>query len=173
MDAKVEERAARTLQLAQDLALQRRDWILQRVGWILLGLVVIGALLGLFGAGPLSKAVAGRQEGELWVEYRRFWRLQSTMDLQINVGAAAVTGRQVRIRISRAYLESASLERIVPQPQRVEVGPEFFTYTFDTEAPGQPVAMMLAIEATLPGPLTGKIALKRGPQVEFTHFIYP
>lgn len=48
------------LEIEEDLDFQRRMWRLQQIGWALLVLVVVAALLGLFGKGPLSRAVASR-----------------------------------------------------------------------------------------------------------------
>src|SRR3712207_4138009 len=42
------------LEVAEDLTFQRREWAAQRVGWVLLALVIAAALAGLLGRGPLS-----------------------------------------------------------------------------------------------------------------------
>ena len=60
------------LEISQDLTFQRRSWIVQRVGWVMLALLILAALGGLFGPGPLSRARAGPHDGPLWVEYQRF-----------------------------------------------------------------------------------------------------
>jgi hypothetical protein len=60
------------LQIDEDLAFQRREWKIQRVGWGAMALVIIAALLGVFGTGPLSNATLER-EG-LRLEYERFCR---------------------------------------------------------------------------------------------------
>ena len=45
------------LEVGQDLDFQRREWAVQRVGWGAMALVILAALLGLFGSsGPLSRA---------------------------------------------------------------------------------------------------------------------
>jgi hypothetical protein len=43
-------------QIDEDLNFQRREWKIQRAGWVTMALVIIAALLGVFGAGPLSSA---------------------------------------------------------------------------------------------------------------------
>ena len=45
---------ATSLQIEEDLPLQERTWRFQRVGWAIMGLLLLSALAGLFANGPLS-----------------------------------------------------------------------------------------------------------------------
>lgn len=42
------------LEIEEDLRLQHRLWTAERVGWLMVGVLVLAALAGLFGTGPLS-----------------------------------------------------------------------------------------------------------------------
>ena len=46
------------LQIHQDLCQERREWKIQRVGWLLMALMLVAALAGLLGPGPLSSTIA-------------------------------------------------------------------------------------------------------------------
>ena len=65
------------LELHQDPRFTRRIAAIQRAGWVVMGLVIAAALLGLFGAGPLSRATAEAADGTLRLEYDRFGRLSA------------------------------------------------------------------------------------------------
>lgn len=161
------------LEISQDLTFQRRSWAVQRCGWVLLALFILAALLGLFGPGPLSRAMAGQQDGPLWAEYHRFWRLQSPMSLRLHFGPDATRHGQVRVWLSRSYLEAMSVQHVTPQPQRVEAGPERLTYVFTLSTPARPTAVTFHLEAEAPGSVPGQAGLENGPVVSFRHFIYP
>ena len=64
------------LQLEQDLVLQQRTWRVQRIGWVVLALIVLCGTLGLFGGiGPLNststQAADGRRGDRRLVHWRR------------------------------------------------------------------------------------------------------
>lgn len=78
------------LELDQDIDFQRRSWAVQRVGWGVMALVALAALLGLFGPGPINNAITGSKEAPLWLEYKRFGRFQtSAMLLRVHLGPRA------------------------------------------------------------------------------------
>jgi len=83
------------LDINQDLAFQRRSWSLQRIGWGLIALVLIAALLGLFGHGPLSEATTDDPSLPIRLAYERFGRFGSPLVLRIRVEPAAAIARQV------------------------------------------------------------------------------
>ena len=59
------------LQLEEDASFRRRAWAVQRAGWALMALLLLGAILGLLGSGPLSTATAD-VPGLMRIEYQRF-----------------------------------------------------------------------------------------------------
>ena len=78
------------LEISHELGLHHQFWVLQRFGWLLIVLIVLGAIMGLFGSGLLSQTVAGQQNSALWVEYERFWRMKSPMLVRVYFGPAAI-----------------------------------------------------------------------------------
>jgi hypothetical protein len=74
--------------------------------------------------------MTGRQDGPLWAEYHRFWRLKSPMSLRLYFVPQAARSGQARVWLSRSYLEAMSVQHVTPQPQRVEAGPDRLTYVF-------------------------------------------
>ncbi|HEV2128712.1 MAG TPA: hypothetical protein VGR22_08850, partial [Thermomicrobiales bacterium] len=62
------------LEVDEDIEFQEREWKVQRVGWALMLVVIVLALVGLFGTGPLSAVEREADDGTLVLEYQRFVR---------------------------------------------------------------------------------------------------
>jgi hypothetical protein len=77
------------LQITEDLDFQHRIWKLQRIGWAVMVLLILAAVLGLFGRGILSRAVVTDAQGQLSVEYSRFARFQAPVELVVRIQHAA------------------------------------------------------------------------------------
>lgn len=94
-----------SLQLHEDLAHERREWKLQRVGWALMALALLAAVLGLFGHGPLSETASASADGALTVRHQRFERYQAPSEYDIGaLPALAAGGVLVRTSILAASL---------------------------------------------------------------------
>jgi hypothetical protein len=162
------------LEIEQDLPYQRRAWRRQRIMWVLLTLVLIGALLGLFGPGVLGDAVAGDRNAPLWLEYNRFghWQAETTT-LLFHVAPAAARDGQVRLWLNRAYLERARVLDIMPQPDAVEAAADRYTFVFRAPDLSTPTTVSFQLEPERPGRLRGQAGLVGGAGLDFNQFVYP
>lgn len=161
------------LDIAQDLEFEHRSWKVQRFGWGLMTLIVLGAFLGLFGNGLLNNAKAGKEGDRLWLEYDRFGRLQKAFDLKIHLGANTGDGGQLRVWLSRNYLDNIEIRQITPEPEIVEAGPDGLIFVFRQSQPNQPTEVTFIVEPERPGSLVGKVKLTEGELINFSHFVYP
>jgi hypothetical protein len=66
-----DELLSRRHPVQEDMPMQQRVWRFERVGWYVLVAIVLLALAGLFGNGPLSDAEVVSQDGRVRVEYQR------------------------------------------------------------------------------------------------------
>jgi hypothetical protein len=155
------------LEINEDLVFQKRSWTVQRIGWVIMALVLAAALLGLFGAGPLSRATAGTEDEALWVEYDRFSRLLKTTDLKVH--ATSESG-EVRLWISREYLEKVEISHITPTEDSAEAAQDGVFYVFQS---AEPLTIVIHLRAAQAGLISGEMRLDGGPSQEFTQFIYP
>jgi hypothetical protein len=162
-----------SLEVYEDLPFQERSWKIQRFGWILMGLAVMGAFLGLFGPGPLSSASQGRQGGPLRLEYNRFERFQSPATLHIHLEPGVEKERAVRVWISLDYLKGMQMRRITPEPDKVEGGPDRLTYLFRVEKSGPPKEITFHLETEQFGLLSGRVGLNTEEELTFRQWIYP
>jgi hypothetical protein len=161
------------LEIHQDLDFQQRDWRLQRIGWLALGLVIIAMLLGLGGTGVLAQAKVGQQDDPLEVEYKRFSRSQSPVSLRLWVQATPDEQQTVKFWIDRRYLSQFQIEQVTPQPDSEELTPERLVYSFKVVEAGQPVEVTFHLKPTDFGLVQGEVGLPGQPGLRFSQFIYP
>lgn len=161
------------LEIAQDLEFQRRSWVVQRTGWVLMALTTLAALLGLLGRGPLSRTTVGAESESLSVEYNRFGRFQSPTTLRLNLGSDAARKSLVRVWLDRDYLENVQIQQITPEPQRVEAGSERLIYVFQLSELNQRTAVTFYLQLEHIGFLPGQVGLVEGQTLNFNQFIYP
>lgn len=161
------------LEIAEDLDFQRRSWRAQRVGWIVLGLILVGAVAGLFGPGLLGTSTTGSSGDSVRVEYYRFWRKQSGMPLRIHLSGEALAGGEARVWLSRTYVDAMSISGVTPQPESVELGPDRLTYVLKVDSTGRAVTVSFDVEPEHYGIIRGRAGLDQSSEVRFNQFIYP
>lgn len=162
------------LQIAEDLLFQRRAWAAQRVGWGVMALLLLAAVLGLLGSGPLSKATAD-VPGVMRIEYQRFAQYQTPGKLTVHLEPGAVNGASVSLGIDRQFLDRAGLESVVPPPRRVHHAEGRLIYEFDVAAPGRPLTLVLHLEPQQAGVITGRVTLENASAAAavFRQVVYP
>lgn len=153
-----EPQLVKDLEIVEDLDYQRRSWIVQRVGWVVMGSLSLAGLLGLFGPGLLSWAKAGKPGDRLWLEYERFERFQSPAQLRVHVAPGASQTGQTRLQIDRDYLEQIQLQQVTPQPWRVEAAGDQLGYIFQIAKPEQSTAITFYFQPQQIGSLSGSVS---------------
>jgi hypothetical protein len=152
------------MEIDADVQFQHRVWIGQRVGWFVIGTLIITALLGFFGSGPMSRASA--QGDGLSIEYERFARLQQPTKLRLML----LTAGPAQIEIGHRYFKSVQIEQITPEPSGVETADDWLIYRF--AGPG-PKAVIFHLKPEEVGGLAGRARIAGGNPVEFRQFVYP
>ncbi|MDQ3686674.1 MAG: hypothetical protein M3430_13905 [Acidobacteriota bacterium] len=167
--------ASRTgnLEVAQDLEFQRRSWTFQRMGWIVMTLVIVAALLGLFGTGPLSSASVGGEDAPLRMEYSRFARWTAPTTLRVHVGAGNRSEGKARVWLSRDYLEKFQVEGVTPEPESVEAWADRHVYFFNAPDSNRPATVTFHLKAQHIGALSGQVGSADEQPIGFGQFIYP
>jgi hypothetical protein len=160
------------LEIEQDLQFQRRDWRAQRVGWIVMLLLILGTLAGAFGRGPLAHASAGNESAPLRVDYDRLVRHQADAELVLHLAAGAAAGR-ARILLDSALLEAIRIERFTPEPDSETATPAGVVFEFGVDSITAPFDIRLDHRATGYWRERGTIALGDHPPLQLDFFVYP
>ena len=156
------------LEIDQDLSHARSTWRFQRVGWVVMLLIVLAALAGLFGDGPLAKArvsVPGLQ-----LDFERFARHAATTQLRVQVHP---TQSEARLWISRSFIEGHEIQGITPEPDQMTTAGDSLWLTFPVAQPSREMTITFDLQPIAMWGRQGSIGLEAGPSLEFTQFIYP
>lgn len=161
-----------SIQVSQDLEFQARQWTVQRVGWGAMALVVLAALVGVFGNGPLADATARSSDGAYEVEYSRFARHRAPSSIRVALREGAVAS-EARLAIDRGYADGMQIEQVYPEPESVEAGANEVVYTFKLAAEGTASTIVFSALYEDMGRNGGTLALEGHPPVRLSQFVYP
>lgn len=150
-------------------AFQHREWIVQRIGWVLLTLLLLAGALGLFGNGPLSHRTLGNQAATF--EYERFIRkdADARWEFQLEDGAA---GNQVEIAIDAAFARQFEFRSIQPTPVSTVLDGGRWVYRFDARGPAG-TAVVFIVQPESLGSHSGTITVNDAAPFTLSQFTYP
>jgi hypothetical protein len=152
----------------EDPAFQVRAWIVERIGWSAMGLLVVAGLLGAFANGPLSWTEVS--DGTLSVRYERILRDEGNGELEIRI--AAIGSLPAEVVLSADFLASHRVMGIEPEPAESKGRPDgSVAYRFDGAGGG-----VVATIDTRPrgiGPSATRISGPGGSSVELHQFTLP
>lgn len=164
------------LEIDQDLTFQRRSWIVQRTGWTVMALLLVAAMLGVLGSGPLSKGTIEVPERGR-VEYARFARYQTPDTLTVHLGHAATPQREVRLGVDRVFLDRSKIEAVMPPPLRVEGLADRLVYVFAMARTGEPLTITFVLQPQRLGLAHARLTLETAAgeptAVAFRQMVYP
>jgi hypothetical protein len=151
----------------------------QRVGWVVIGLLIIAALLGLFGGGILSDATV-RQSGpgyQLELEYPRLGRIESNLQMTLRVTAPEQQAEQLTVVLSGDLRSKTSIQTISPQPESEAVLGDSIVYTWSVESWQRPQVIAFEYEARDWRQVDGRLEVSAGDQalgvLTFDQFLFP
>jgi hypothetical protein len=159
------------LQINEDVPYQRKEWRVQRIIWVFIAVLLVAALAGLLGPGPLSSTTAGTPAFQ--VEYLRFARWQAPQSLVVSAGTEGAT--TLRLAFDKSFLDSMQVQQITPQPANTKASGNNFIYTFAT-GPGTTTDVTFSLQPNSLGTIHGAISLLatgHGSSLHFTELVYP
>jgi hypothetical protein len=163
-----------SLEIAEDMALERATWTVQRIGWVALLVIVLLAAAGLCGSvGPLNSAGAGEEGGPVRATYARFVRHSAPTILEVEVGREAIAQGKARIWIDSAYLGSFEIASITPEPESVEIAPDRLTYEFPVGEGDGPFRIAFRMRPEGYWRQQARMGVPDGPTLTFAQFVYP
>lgn len=152
-----------------DPRFQRREWRLERIGWVLLGLFLVAALAGAAGSGWLSWATTSSSSGTLALDYERISHRQS--DAFATLTVAAPRAAKVTVEISGDWVEATDLRSISPEPASQTAIPGGLRFEVALEHCIS-CEIGLAFRAQRPGLLAARVSAL-GEHVSFRQLVLP
>ena len=166
-----EEKRSGELELKSDLAHERREWRVQRVGWLLLALFCGSALAGLLGPGPLSKQQAGKVGSDLYIEYDRFIRKQSPYGLKVFC-RPDTTRDEFTITLDRGFVENVEIKGIQPEPSETTAGTTEYHFRFKRSGEGEQL-VIFHFEPDAFGTIETSVKLGDKASHQIKQFVWP
>lgn len=151
------------LEIDEQLHLQEKGWVIQRVGWIIIILVMIAGGLGVFGGGLLSKKSSS--SGSIKAEYERFFRYETEMKVLIES-----SNHISSISFSQQYLKDFRIVRFVPEFDNNNTTENEIRYNF---LPGQNRIVTVYLIPKHYGAIGGTMKVNDNNKFNLNHFIYP
>jgi hypothetical protein len=167
------EEALPGLEIDEHLDTQRRGLIGDRIAWASLAVVIVSAVLGLFGNGLLGPSSVTAPGGGLVVGYDRFTRFGADSILSVRVSSDVFDGDRFSVALPLGYLDAMRLDGVSPQPLEEVRSEREITYLF--AAPDSAHATVrFDITASDVGPLSGAVTVGRtGTRVSLSQFLWP
>lgn len=159
------------LEIDDDIDFQRKEWRVERIGWIAMALLGLIGLIGLFGEGPLATVTAAN--GPVEVQYDRFERLLSPAQMVFQIAPEAAQNDEVRLQMGRKLLDGLEVEDISPEPDSMELTPDHVVYVFKIKEPNAPLQITFDMETAKAGPHSGQVGIENGALVDVRQFVYP
>lgn len=161
------------LQIDVALAYQERTWRLQRIGWGVFIALIIAALAGLFGAGPLSSTRAGTPTDGLQVEYERIARLNAPTTIVVRADRRLARGDELGVTLSGDMVRGLAMESSMPPADGATVLPDGVVLRFKAgRQPGE-LTIVLQAKPQRVGRLSSGIGVAGGPAHTIRQWIHP
>lgn len=167
--------AKRSAEAQLGLPEYRGHSLIERLAFGLLVLFIVGALLGLFGDGPLSRATASSADGRVSIEYQRFCRRVTPQQLDITFPVPAGT-ESVELTINDEYLHGVQITETFPQPVESSHGQSAGTLRFSTPGNSKTMSVRVHLRAQEAGVLNARLTVgspSRPAEVSFRQLVYP
>lgn len=150
---------------------QNREWQVQRIGIGVLFVIVILGACGLFSKGFLSNKILSADDGSVTVEYERFGRIQSSMDMVIRV--RDISSDRFTVTLGKGAMDNLQIQTLQPQPVEAKTQGSDLVLTFAAQTTGPDHSVWLGLQPQSPG--INRVSVRADSQkpVEFTQWIYP
>jgi hypothetical protein len=162
------------LEISSDLRFQDREWVVQRVGWAVMVVVLLLTAAGLLGGwGPLNQHVLRGEQG-LSLELERVVRHGGEARFAMVVPPELAAEGTVTVWIDRSWLQGLTMEVTpVPEPLSTSVHGDVVLYDFAMSDPARPGRIEMEFVPDDLGRREGRFGLQGGPSLSFSQLVLP
>ncbi|WP_342321980.1 hypothetical protein AAEY27_17135 [Kosakonia sp. BYX6] len=143
----------------------------QKWGAITLLFIVVAGLCGLFSQGWLSAQTASSSDRKLTVQYDRYGRLQSDIDMQVT--ASATLNSRTVFTLGGDFMHDFEIRTLQPQPEKMYSQNGELVLEYARPHADQPFTVWLGLTPRGVGRSEQKIVLNGATTVAVKQFIWP
>lgn len=147
------------------------EFQLRRMGFALLLAIVIAAMVGLFSRGYISDARIANDSGTLRIDYEKYSRLMSDVDMKIT--SSQIRENRNRIILGGDFMDSFRIDTLQPQPDKMYSLNGKMVLEYSVSAPGSEQTLWLSLTPMKFGATHSTVAIDNGPEITLHQFIYP
>lgn len=159
-----------SLQISYHPPHERREWIVHRIGWVIMGLLCVAGLSGIFGDGPASRTTAGKVGSDLYIDYDRYVRHQAPFGIKVYCKPGSE--KQFSLSFDRAFLRDSEILEIQPTPASTVILGDKCLFRFDS-ANDQEHLVVFRFESETFGKVETEISLNAKSSHQIQQFIWP
>lgn len=139
------------LTIGDDIEFETLWWRIERGLWLFLSIVLLLALSGLLGNGPLAHHEIDTPDQALEVRYERVAHYKSPAILQVRIRPQLFQNGRAYLWINRVIVNDMGEQRIIPQPEQSSPGDNGILYVFPVEDVTRPLIVSFALEPSKVG----------------------
>lgn len=162
------------LDLGADDEWESRWARLQRVAWMIMGIVLLLAIAGVFGRGPVDHATAADNSNQFRVDYAPviLFRTAAVLTLHLSPSLAG-WDHLVHVRASTTLLGPLQIQRVEPQPAQWEAGASGPEMAFRVSSASGEKTVELEIQPGAVGLFNLSLAAGKYPPVTMRELVLP
>mgnify|MGYP001627304704 CR=1 FL=1 len=167
-----EKRKPHDVESSTNMKVQRKFWLIEKVVWGILGLVVVWAAIGGTGRGPISKRSVSDKSGNLVVEYQHYLRFNRPEPMRVLVKKTSISDT-LNLWIDRKFYDDVDVEKVYPQPIEMQLLADKTVFKFLAPEHEKTLLVTFVQKPSKPWSYKGQLGVIHGPSVLLSQFIYP
>lgn len=148
-----------------------RSWRLERVGWAIVALIVVLALAGVFGSGPVSWTSSTSSGGGIVLDHQRAIGHNADQQVTLHLGATTVREGKVEVELSGDWVHAVRVDAVTPEPSAQRTLPDGVLLEFEAGSTSSTV-VTLYYRAFRYGSQEAEIAVG-DDRLDFTQWVLP
>jgi hypothetical protein len=161
------------LALGDDRDFERIWWRIEIGLWTFLVAVLVLALIGLLGHGPLAYKELSTSDKALEIRYERIAHYKSPAILQVRVHPQVFRDGKAYLHLSRVTVHGMGAQRIIPQPEKSMPDDDGISYLFPPEDPSLPLIVSFALEPSRAGLFRQEVRTDPDHKLFFNSIVLP
>lgn len=159
--------------VGEDPRPHEREWRVERVGWVVMALVVLLGLLGFWGSGVLSTVTTTSADGRLSVSYERFVRTIGQTSIVVHADRGSARGGTLQLSVDQPCLASYQVQSMQPEPTVTTAVGDRLVFEFPAGADSELTLRLDVRPSDTTGLQECSFGVGTSPQVRTWHWVHP